>query len=393
MGVALIDADTLLLPSSTVQYNLGTKFYPDIPPRKSSYRHGLRTSRSGNSLGSAADTAGKPAPSEQGHFPKPSVSTNSLKSTSTSSGKQTKSIQNQGQGFHVTKTRNGVLSSYLLDGAETPDALSSKLAEAFPFPLSPKPLLSSKFLTPPPRRTRSVGAVPSISPSTPDRFVPSRDSNGDLTSAYRVSKNPKYLTPEERLSRNNGSSQDPFCARRISSSRRPAVLNSSRLQGSPTAANPQSRVASAGGVWNVGGVAPASSQRPVAGVPDGRGGLFGSGTTAPMYSSTFLNSETPRESQERYEGRLALALNIDCTSRILNLSHSSKKNSGPGCETSHSKHNTIWKDGGWVTVRPERGTANAAVVSIVQADNRLIGAKAAKDKPRAVPSTPFRYVN
>ena len=66
-------------------------------------------------------------------------------------------------------------------------------------------------------------------------------------------------------------------------------------------------------MWRVGGLAPA-----IFGVPNGRGGLLGSGTNAPLYTTSF-SAARPRaeEELENHENRLAEALDLDRVSRIL----------------------------------------------------------------------------
>ena len=94
---------------------------------------------------------------------------------------------------------------------------------------------------------------------------------------------------------------------------------------------------------------------PMAGVPDGRGGFLGSGTNAPMYTSQFLQGDSPDQDLERHERRLAAALDIDQASRIL---------ASPASPDSFSSHSTsrgtkrkwidgqgartVWKDSEWV---------------------------------------------
>ena len=81
----------------------------------------------------------------------------------------------------------------------------------------------------------------------------------------------------------------------------------------------QPRRASAGAVWNVGGTVQALGPEPVIGIPNGRGGLFGSGTNAPMFTSKFFGKETSDQSRERFEGKIVPALEIDQTSRTLSI--------------------------------------------------------------------------
>ncbi|KAI4926585.1 hypothetical protein J4E85_006879 [Alternaria conjuncta] len=104
------------------------------------------------------------------------------------------------------------------------------------------------------------------------------------------------------------------------------------------------RQISAGAVWNVGG--PSAVSDTVVAVSTGRGGMLGSGTNAPLYKSAFLNRADPDAELEAYERRLALALDIDPTDRILQHSSSpvssSSPHSGPASQAKH-----VWRDGAW----------------------------------------------
>jgi hypothetical protein len=105
------------------------------------------------------------------------------------------------------------------------------------------------------------------------------------------------------------------------------------------------RQISAGAVWNVGG--PSAVSDTVIGVSNGRGGMLGSGTNAPLYTSSFLNRADPEAELEAYERRLALALDVDQADRI--LQHSPvppAQNANHGGALLHVKH--TWRDGAWV---------------------------------------------
>jgi hypothetical protein len=106
------------------------------------------------------------------------------------------------------------------------------------------------------------------------------------------------------------------------------------------------RQVSTGAVWNVGG--PSAVSDTVIGVSTGRGGMLGSGTNAPLYTSTFLNRADPEAELEAYERRLALAMDVDQADRILqhsptpSTSHSMKSRT----VASHMKH--TWRDSAWI---------------------------------------------
>jgi hypothetical protein len=106
------------------------------------------------------------------------------------------------------------------------------------------------------------------------------------------------------------------------------------------------RQVSAGAVWNVGGLSAVSDT--VVGVSTGRGGMLMSGTNAPLYTSTFFNRADPEAELEAYERRLALALGVDQSDRVLQhsqispISHNAPYNGAMSCL------NHIWRDGAWV---------------------------------------------
>ncbi|ETS80921.1 hypothetical protein PFICI_08450 [Pestalotiopsis fici W106-1] len=77
--------------------------------------------------------------------------------------------------------------------------------------------------------------------------------------------------------------------------------------------NPTERQVSVGAVWSVGGTAPGAVA-----IDGGRGRFLGSGTTAPLYTMPFTKMRPKSEEhQEKHEGRLAQALQIDPVQRIL----------------------------------------------------------------------------
>ena len=104
---------------------------------------------------------------------------------------------------------------------------------------------------------------------------------------------------------------------------------------------------SVGTVWRVGGVAPVG-----AGVSNGRGGLIGSGTNAPLYTTSFSATRPKAQQQlEKHEGRLAEALNLDRVSRVLefrDLSSSPPKPLTPKGKLAELESKTAWNGTEWV---------------------------------------------
>lgn len=111
------------------------------------------------------------------------------------------------------------------------------------------------------------------------------------------------------------------------------------------------RQVSIGTVWAVGGVAPVT-----VGVSDGRGGLLGSGTNAPLYNTTFCAAKPKeQEESEMHENRIAQALDIDRVGRILEFRDVQR--SGPPNRSQSSQNvieqKTAWAGTGWVLGGPE----------------------------------------
>jgi len=200
----------------------------------------------------------------------------------------------------------------------------------------------------------------------PDRFIPSRRPPNITRESFELNKPAHRLTAEEKRTRNGASTVDPFGRQLHRSGRLNEELRSLRethsvLTGrtgmNPRTTNPSLRRSSftqgvrnisAGAVWTVGGSSAASDT--VVAVSNGRGGMLGSGTNAPLYTSMFLSRSDPEAELEAYERRLALALDVDQTDRVLQhttpnsspLSASPDSQSSPGSRTKH-----IWRDNAW----------------------------------------------
>ena len=216
------------------------------------------------------------------------------------------------------------------------------VTNGYPFPLQPVSLPSKRENTLPPTPDRRCFSARNrrkpISPF-PDRFVSNRSTPTTTQSpaeTYRLSKIPHQLTPEEKMLRNRSATLDPFGPLRVSriradrlSSSRERVVNGHRRSHSRTigfatvsevamdAVMLQNRQASAGNVWNVGGSAQTNRPAPVRGVSDGRGGFLSSGSNAPMYESNFLDDLSTDQDVVQMEQRIAVAMDIDRTTRVL----------------------------------------------------------------------------
>ncbi|KAI1361390.1 WD40 repeat-like protein [Xylaria arbuscula] len=201
---------------------------------------------------------------------------------------------------------------------------------------------------------------------SPDRFVPFHVVAPDR---FRANKQPHELTPSERLLRTENNGLDAFCF----TARRPVPASSRRLsrsdcigrrQGTVLGLHPLDRQVSHGAVWSVGGTAPNGVA-----IDGGRGRLVSSGTNARLYTTSFSNLRPKsEEDQERHEGRLAVALNIDRVRRVLDFDGFStfprhKKQNRPALQPTQ----TIWTGSEWAndahssipTLKPERILPNA----------------------------------
>lgn len=214
--------------------------------------------------------------------------------------------------------------------------------------------VSTASLSPPPLRRNPFvlhGHCERNAPSrqrqltTPDRFIPSR-SGTPSKERHALS-----TSPSKRRSRAQDSSIDPFspsirrnlrAAERYTaltpplSPTRASGLAASRIPLSDTLSR---RAISTGSVWNVGGVAVTEG---VASITNGRGGRVTSGTTAPHYAADFLRPNEPGDEASAHERRLALAMNIDLTGRIVDSGSST-----PTSPTSPAG-SPVWKDCKWV---------------------------------------------
>ena len=240
------------------------------------------------------------------------------------------------------------------------------IGDAFPFPLSPTPVGSPDSIKiqnyndshASKRRYTNTTSGYLTPPSSPDRFIPSRRSPDSSAKSFHLSKSPRQLLSPERFHRQSSSSPDPFSSRAPRRDvRRAATEVGSRVH---PQIGLQNRHVSAGAVWNIGGNVIVDTG-PVAGVPNGRGGLIGSGTNAPMFLSRFFEPETEDQIGERFEGRLAVALDIDQTSRTLSISQSPERgrsmSSSPSASRSQrspTQTRTSWQDSRWVNEGEEQ---------------------------------------
>ena len=252
--------------------------------------------------------------------------------------------------------------------------------DSFPFPVQPTTYQEcsissiakdqkSKKQT---KRYFNTVTTPFTPPSTPDRYISSRDASQSPLKKFRLSKSPDKLSVTERLLRQHSTMLDPFSSafstqvrgdrpnllfdvRSPNLVRTGAISGASVLGVSRDHPSIQSRGASIGAVWNVGGSSATTSSGPIQGITDGRGGMIGSGTNAPMYTSNFLHGRSFAQDHDRLEGRIAIALDINQTSRILNTSQPAERGRRVNVDHVGTKRKplsleprTQWIDGEWV---------------------------------------------
>ena len=221
--------------------------------------------------------------------------------------------------------------------------------------------------------TRSPPTSPILQYS--DRFIPGRRSPTDARNSLHLSKRLFELNEHEKSLYRQGRDRDPFRPlirnaplvadqyrqlqtphRSLSTgiSTEPSTVGFNRWQHG----NSQ-RAVSQGAIWSVGGSGPASDHP--TGVLDGRGGRLASGTNAPLFASQFLPEPDPRAELEAHERRLALALDVDQSGKILSPptsppispispspsgSSPSSVGSPPNRTSDHTK--PIWRDNQWI---------------------------------------------
>lgn len=249
---------------------------------------------------------------------------------------------------------------------------------AFPFPAQPRSTVNLSRLSlrgsrraSAPSQARSPN-TPSHSRrlSVPDRFIPGRPLSTNLNQEFRLAKSPQQLSPEERATRHRTPGSDPFRqdlrrpTNRVQTSipTRTRAVNPARANTTPAGVHPgdggpTARRQSQGSVWNIGNVA--SAPEGVVPVHDGRGGLLGSGTNAPLHTARFLTKTDALRELEVYERRLALAFEVDQTTRILGslaLPELTNASSNTGISSPHSPSpmrcrqpvaGVEWRDSQW----------------------------------------------
>lgn len=336
------------------------------------------------------------------------------------------------------------------DRHSTPSTRSraSEDVDPSPFPLTPVPLLTFSPISatdderPRTPRAQGTGATAGYrTPSTsPDRYISNRYTPQDASRTFRLSKSPQQLSNAEKLLRHPSVTPDPFGPLNVRRIREPrinasanvdprGVQSRTRTIGTTNVQHPpqdplaiQNRQASAGAVWNVGGGSQVTPSGPVRGISDGRGGFVSSGSNAPMFTSHFFDDDTLDQDNSQLESRLAVALGIDQTCRVLDIPRSpvqarsfSTGSIGTKRKYSHVGTRTLWKHGEWVQegsqlrmstfflpatdfciqrlARFLQGLIKSALIFNLKSLLTCRGKAARKHRKtesRAVPATPFR---
>lgn len=207
------------------------------------------------------------------------------------------------------------------------------------------------------------------SPISPDRFIPKREFGHHPSTSYRVNKHPYYLSPQERIIRRRVPGEDPFLPVSRQSpafpGRRPTPTRLSQrpyhrphLVADPTvfggaAPSESLRRVSAGAVWGVGGTSAVLGQ-PSVGVSNDTRSISGRGAASPAYVARFLPKISRHDDLNKHESRLALALDIDPTTRLLETCTTREDKSPSPASPDYEKYSPfVWKDSAWKKV--ERG--------------------------------------
>ena len=236
---------------------------------------------------------------------------------------------------------------------------------------------------------------------SPDRFIPGRAST-PTKEALRLHKpRPKRNAFQQPLRRDDelpdpfGSTPSPSArvADGFATIRRTHQLSSVAFRRAgtvvPDAVAPARRAVSAGAVWTVGGTAVTEG---VASITNGRGGRSTSGTNAPHYTSDFLRKPSPSEEEVQHARRLAIAMDVNPTAKMLPQSSPSSpaSPSTPRRSSDISPKRTIWNDGKW---EKEPVSTRESLLPSFFAQRLLIprtATKPQKRKPKEIPMIPFR---
>ncbi|KAJ5273393.1 hypothetical protein N7478_008518 [Penicillium angulare] len=201
------------------------------------------------------------------------------------------------------------------------------------------------------------------SPIFPDRFIPKRDFGDSPSTPYRVNKHPLELSPRERFLRRRLPADDPFLPTpprtpafpgqnakptrlRQRPLQRPRLVTDLAVMGS-NRPNDFLRQVSSGTVWGVGGASTMFGQSSAATITGGQN-LSERNNTAPTFVAKFLPKNTKAGQQSKHESRIALALDIDPATRLLDTCRSYTETSPRPSLIDHERFEPfVWKDNAW----------------------------------------------
>lgn len=259
--------------------------------------------------------------------------------------------------------------------ASSQESLSLKLNTEAPS-ISQRPLSQERrntSITTSPERGRSKAKSSPTTETTrktytssasPDRFIPKRDFADLSSTPFRVHKHPQQLSPKEKLLRRRLPGYDPFFPNSLPVSppqepqptptrarerphQRPRLVTGSALPGA-NGLNDFLRQVSPGTVWGVGG---ASAIRDSATADNTDVLVPGRHMTAPSYSAKFLPKGQTTDERSQHESRLALALDIDPTTRLLGTCTPCVDSSPRPASSDYERLSPFqWKDSAWKKV-------------------------------------------
>lgn len=216
----------------------------------------------------------------------------------------------------------------------------------------------------------SVVRSPLRSTISPDRFIPKRDFVEPKSATFRVAKLPQQLSPQERLFRRLPLGDDPFLP--VTSPRtptrgrqhpvgpqriprqRPHLVTELTTTNSNNTVHENLTQANPSAVWNVGGATAARGGDHVAPATNSMPNISSNRTLAPNFEANFLPKKPICSEGMIHESRLALALGIDPTNRL--LSTSLRCLEAPLSPTSPDFERLspfVWKDNAWKKVERE----------------------------------------
>lgn len=198
---------------------------------------------------------------------------------------------------------------------------------------------------------------------SPDRFIPRRDFVVPKSATFLVTKLPEHLSPQERLFRRLTPGDDPFLPAESSTNStrvRPASfqwiprqrphlitdITNFNSHGSTTQTSNDT-------IWSVGG-ASAANGTPHSMTSNGTPNSLSHQSAAPTFVARFMPKK-PRYSEHAiHESRLALALDIDQTNRLLGTSLPCPDPPlNPISPNFERLSPFVWKDSAWKKVERE----------------------------------------